>query len=278
MIHSDGLFNGEGNLSLFFQKWLPDFQAQAVIAIVHGIGEHSGRYLTLVEHFVPLGYAIYGFDHRGHGRSAGKRGHMMHWQEFRTDLRNFIRMIQTEQKNVPLFLMGHSLGGLIVLDYALHFSEGIRAVIASSPALAAPAIPPVLMTLSRIMSRIWPGLTIETHLDVSALSHDSAVIEAYQNDPLVHGLASARLGTEFNKCRESTLNAASRFRLPLLLYHGKKDRLVPFEGTTRFFEALESDDKEFHLFENGFHELHHDTDKKKLLLLIEIWIEKHLRD
>jgi alpha-beta hydrolase superfamily lysophospholipase len=127
------------------------------------------------------------------------------------------------------------------------------------------------------MSRIWPGLSIETHLDVSALSHDPAVISAYQNDPLVHGLASARMGTEFNRCRETMLADAAGFKLPLLIYHGKSDRIVPYEGSLRFYEMVKFKDKELHLFDEGYHELHHDTDKEKVFLLVEDWIKKHLK-
>jgi alpha-beta hydrolase superfamily lysophospholipase len=277
MTHSEGSFKCEDNLSLFYQKWIPEDKSKAVIAIVHGIGEHCGRYMTLVDHFVPLGYTIYGFDQRGHGRSPGKRGHLRHWQEFRSDMKNYLQLIRTECEDLPLFLLGHSLGGLVVLDFALHNPEGIRAVIASSPALSAPGIPPLLITLSKIMSRIWPGLSIETHLDVSALSHDPAVISAYQNDPLVHGLASARMGTEFNRCRETMLADAAGFKLPLLIYHGKSDRIVPYEGSLRFYEMVKFKDKELHLFDEGYHELHHDTDKEKVFLLVEDWIKKHLK-
>jgi len=276
MKHDEDFFVSGDNVSLFFQKWTPEQAPKAVIVLAHGVGEHSGRYMTLVYHFVPLGYAIYALDHRGHGRSPGGRGHITRWQIFREDLKNFVNFVQGEQADNPLFLMGHSLGGLMVLDFALHYPQGLKGVIASSPALGKPGISPVLITISKIMSQLCPALTIKTHLDVSAISHDPAVIEAYQNDPLVHEMGSARLGTEFDRCRIWTLDHAGEFSCPLLIYHGRKDRIVPYQGTVDFFESVNIADKELHLFDNGFHELHHDTDKEDLFLLIEKWLNRQL--
>ena len=275
MKHYEGKFKSAGNISLFFQKWIPDQVPIAVIVIAHGIGEHSGRYMTIVNHFVPLGYAIYALDHRGHGRSPGKRGHIMRWEIFREDLKHFMQFVRSEQGDKSLYLLGHSLGGLMVLDFALHYPHGLNGVIASSPALAEPNISPALILLSKIMSYIWPALTIKTTLDVTAISHDPAVIEAYQGDPLVHDRGSARLGTEFGLCRKWTLDHAGEFSCPLLIYHGRSDRIVPYQGSVEFFESVNAADKELHLFDNGFHELHHDTDKENLFLLIENWLHKH---
>jgi len=276
MKHHEGKFKGDGNIPLFFQKWTPDQVPMAAIVIAHGIGEHSGRYMTIVNHFVPLGYCIYALDHRGHGRSPGKRGHIIRWEIFREDLNHFMQFVQTEQSDKPLFLMGHSLGGLMVLDYALHYPHGLNGVIASSPALAEPGISPALILLSKIMSHIWPALTINTNLDVTAISHDPAVVEAYQNDPLVHDMGSARLGTEFNRCRTWTLEHSGEFSCPLLIYHGRSDRIVPYQGSVEFFESVNPADKELRLFDKGFHELHHDTDKEDLFFLLENWLHKHL--
>ena len=276
MIHHEDLFKTGDHLSLFFQNWLPDQPPKAVLVIAHGIGEHSGRYLTLVNYFVPRGYAIYALDHRGHGRSPEKRGHIRHWENYREDLNNFIQFVRDVQTGIPIFLLGHSLGGLMVLDYVRHYPQGLRGVIASSPALAEPGISPVLIMISKIMSHIWPGLTVKTSLDVSAISHDPDVIKAYQEDPLVHEMGSVRLGTEFDRCRKLTLAHAADICCPLLLYHGKADRIMPYQGSEKFFNSVTFADKELHLIEEGFHELHHDTNKEQLFHIIEIWIDKHL--
>ncbi len=141
---------------------------------------------------------------------------------------------------------------------------------------AKPGVPAILLLISRIMSKIWPGLTIETKLDIEAISRDPDVVQAYKDDPLVHGLASARLGTEFERCRVSTLSKAKDFDLPLLLYHGKDDRIVPSGGSVDFYKALSVKDKEFHLLDGGFHEPHNDIDKDKVFSIIDKWIRIHI--
>ncbi len=136
MKHHEASFKGSGDLDIYYQSWAPDSESRAIIALVHGIGEHSGRYMNVVNHFVPLGYTIYGIDHRGHGKSEGKKGHVMAWSEFRDDIHTYINTVQKECVGQPVFIMGHSLGGLITLDYSLHHPGDIRAVIVSSPAFS----------------------------------------------------------------------------------------------------------------------------------------------
>ncbi len=276
MKYREESFNGVGNIEIYYQNWSPDLNSRGVIALVHGMGEHSGRYMNVVNYFVPLGYTVYGFDHRGHGKSQGKRGHVMSWSEFRQDVGTYIQIIKTECAGQPVFLMGHSLGGLVVLDYSLHHPEGIRAVIASSPALSKPGIPGILLFISKIMSKIWPGLTVKTKLKIEAISRDPEVIRDYKNDPLVHSMASARLGTEFNNCREATLAKANEFSLPLLIYHGKEDCIVPPQGSREFYEAMTTEDRELHLFDGGYHEPHNDIDKDKVFIIINEWIKNHI--
>jgi alpha-beta hydrolase superfamily lysophospholipase len=276
MQHSEATFEGAGGLTMYCQKWQPAEKARAVMAIIHGFGEHSGRYMNTVNHFVPIGFTVYGFDHRGHGKSEGKRGHIMKWSEFRQDVHNFLGIIRDRESDLPLFLLGHSMGGLIVLEYVLHHQENIRAIIASSPLLAQPAISPFLMLLSRILSKIWPGFSIDTKLDVNSLSRDAQVIRAYQEDPLVHSTASARLGTELTAAIDWTHTHAPEFKLPLMIVQGDADSLVPTQGSHKFFHNLTISDKEIHMYDGGYHEPHNDIDKAIVLNDIEQWIKKHL--
>src|SRR5579863_7569397 len=136
MDHSTGTFRGAGEMELAYQRWLPEGTPRAALIIVHGFGEHGGRYMNIVGRLVPTGYAVYALDNRGHGRSPGQRGHINDWSEFRDDLGAFVALVSTEQAGHPLFLLGHSMGGLIVLEYAERHPEGLRGVIASAPLLA----------------------------------------------------------------------------------------------------------------------------------------------
>lgn len=276
MEHREGTFSGYGGLSLYYQCWRPEGVPRAVLVIVHGFGEHSGRYMNVVNHLVPRGIAVYALDHRGHGRSPGPRGHIQSWEEFREDVRAFVRKVSEMEPGLPLFLMGHSMGGLIVLEYALHHPEGLRGVIASGPALAQVGISPALMTLARLLSRLWPRFGLNTGLDATSISRDPEVVAAYQADPLVHSIGTARLGTEMSQAMRWTHEHAREWRLPLLILHGGADRLVPPEGSRRFFENVPIADKERIEYEGGYHEPHNDIHRDQVLADLERWLERHL--
>ncbi len=275
MKHSESTFEGYENLPLYYQSWLPEGEAKAVLVIVHGFGEHSGRYMNVVNKLLPQGFAVYGFDHRGHGKSPGQRGHIMHWEEFPEDVRCFLEVVQEDQKGKPLFLYGHSLGGLIVLNYVITNPQGLKGVIASGPLLSQPGISPVLLLLSKVMSKIWPGFSIDTKLDVNTISRDPEVIKAYEQDPLVHSMASARFGTEMSAATEWTQAHADKIALPLLIVHGAADVLVDPQGSADFFEKVTFNDKERIVYPEGRHESHNDIDREKVLQDIFSWLGKH---
>jgi len=273
--HQQGQFTGAGKIELFYQCWRPDAEPQAILVIVHGFGEHSGRYPNVVNHLAPLNYAIYSFDHRGHGRSPGKRGHINAWSEFRGDVRLFLKMVREQEPDCPLFLMGHSMGGLIVLEYALRYPDGLRGVIASSPALAT-GLPPALFFISRILSKIWPGMGMDTRLDAAGVSRDPAVVQAYRDDPLVHSMGTPRLGTEMVAAMEWTLAHAAGWRIPLLILHGGADQLVPAEISRAFFEQVPITDKKRIEYQGGYHEPHNDVHHAQVTADLEQWLAQHL--
>jgi len=245
---------------------------------VHGFGEHSGRYTNIVQALIPHDIAVCAFDLRGHGRSSGQRGHVQHWSEFRQDVRAFLRHVRETVAAVPLFLFGHSMGGLIVLDYALAYPEGLAGVIASGPVLGQPGVSPVLLWLSRVISRLYPRFSLNTHLDASALSRDPEVVRAYEADPLVHSKASARLGTELTATVERVQAQASQWHLPLLILHGSEDRLAPPEGSRAFFERVPIEDKTYMVYPGGYHESHNDIHKDQAIGDLLRWLEAHLHE
>jgi len=276
MDHLEGTFQGFEGLELYYQRWRPGGEPKAVLTIVHGFGEHSGRYANVVNWLVPKGYAIYAFDLRGHGRSPGQRSYINRWAEYREDVRAFLTFAQKQEPGRPLFLMGHSMGGLIVLEYTLHYPEGLQGVIVSGPALAQTGVSPLLMALGRLLSRIWPRFTLETNLDATAISRDPAVVEAYVNDPLVHSVATARLGAEMSKAMAWVNDHAADLRVPLLILQGGADRLVSPEASRAFFERVASEDKTFYEYEGYYHEPHNDVGKERPLADLEAWLEEHL--
>ncbi len=276
MSHQTGSFTGSGDLELFYQRWRAGGQAQATLVIVHGFGEHSGRYEYLVERLLSESCCIYAFDLRGHGHSPGPRGHVRSWAQFREDLRRFLRMVEAMEAPAPLYLMGHSLGGLIVLECALRGLLGLRGIIASGPALGRPPVPAWLLMAAGVISRIWPGLSFQVPLDPSKLSRDPEVVKGYKEDPLVHSRASARLGAEMQAARNWTMAHAREFPFPLLLLQGGADRLAPPEASRTFYGRILLRDKELRVYRNGYHELHNDIHKEQVLEDLWAWIQKRL--
>jgi alpha-beta hydrolase superfamily lysophospholipase len=276
MIHNEGRFSGYGGLELYYQCWRPEAKPKAVLTITHGHGEHSGRYGNVVDWFVPRGYAVHAFDLRGHGHSAGPRGHIDRWDVLREDLGAFLALVREQERGQPVFLMGHSLGGLIALEYVLHHPEGLAGVVASGPVLSEPGISPFLITLSKVLSRIVPRLALKSGLDTTALSRDPAVVAAYVNDPLVHSFGTARLGAELAKAVEWTQAHAADLALPCLIVHGAEDRICPPEGSRIFYENVAFADKERQVYAGYYHEVYNDVGKEQVLAAVQAWIERHL--
>ncbi len=276
MNHNEGTFSGCGGLELYYQRWRPEGELKAAVAIVHGFGEHSGRYSNVVDWFVPKGYAIYAFDLRGHGRSPGPRGYVNRWADLRGDVKSFLELVHEQEPAQAVFLLGHSMGGLIVLEYVLHYPGGLVGVIGSGPVLAQVGISPFLMTMSKILSGILPRLTLNTKLDATTISRDPAVVEAYVNDPLVHSLGTPRLGTELTRAIEWTQAHAAEMRVPCLIVHGSADRLAPPEGSRLFYENVTLSDKERQVYEDYYHEVFNDVGKERVLAAVEAWVEHHL--
>ena len=267
----------QDGLELFAQSWQPEETTGAVIAIVHGIGEYCGRYMNLVNYLVPRGHTLCGFDLRGQGRSPGQRGHVDSFEDYREDLGEFLVWVRTWAADRPRFLLGHSFGSLVALDYVLRDASGLEGVIISSSALDPVGVAsPMLVRIARLFSRVWPRFSLSTPLVTDALSRDPEVVEAYENDPLVHDKATARFGTESLDTIEWIKAHASDMQLPLLMIHGGEDRINSVEGTRSFFEAVSSTDKELIIYPDTYHEPHNDLNSQEVASDIGRWVEKRL--
>lgn len=281
MEHHEGSFAGHADaggraLQLFFQGWRPHGEARSAVAIVHGFAEHSGRYGFLVDHLVARGHAVYGFDLRGFGRSPGRRGHIDDWAEYRGDVGAFLAEVR--KSGLPVFLLGHSMGGLIVLDYGLRRPEDLAGAIVSAPGLRpVGAAKPHLVAIARFLSRIWPTFSLDLGLDPTAISRDPEVVEAYLDDPLRHPRGTVRWGTESLAAIRRIKAHATEWTLPLLMVHGEDDRIAAASGTRAFFERVPIADKELHVYEGGYHEPHNDVDRDRALGDVADWLERHLQ-
>lgn len=275
MEHQELSFTGVGGISLYGQVWLPGARPRGVVVLAHGFGEHSGRYRNVVAGLVPRGFAVYAFDLRGHGRSEGPRGLILSWREYREDLGACLRFAVGQHPGIPVFLYGHSLGALIALDYAIRTPGDVRGVVISGPTLGPPGISPFLLLLSRVLSVVAPRFTLEAGVDADTLSRDPQVCQAYRDDPLVHGRASARLGGELQRTIAWVQAHAADLKLPLLLVHGGADRLSPTAHSRQFFPKVGAADKSFLELPGGFHEPHNDIEHVRVVADIAAWLERH---
>jgi alpha-beta hydrolase superfamily lysophospholipase len=276
-IHRVGTFPGWGGLPLYYQSWLPTARPpRALLVNLHGLGDHSGLYPNLVGHLAGCGYAVYAFDMRGNGRSPGQRAYVGSWREYREDLRAFLTLVRQWERPLPLFLLGNSLGGLVVLEYALYHPEDLAGVIAAAPPLGKLSVPPLLMALGRVMSRIIPRFSLQVGMDLAGLARDQTVIQTVLADQFFHRRGTARLSTEVIAAIARVQDGAAQFTLPLLLLHGSDDRMVPPDGSRTFFSKLRSPEREFREYPGAYHGLFADLGYQEVLRDVERWLEARL--
>ena len=277
MEHNTGNLLSADGIELYYQRWYPDSAPRAAIAILHGIGGHSGQstYTHLINHLVPLGYSIYGLDLRGHGQSQGQRNTINKWEDYRSDLRMFIQMINNTESNRSIFLLGQSLGGLIALEYALHYQKELQGVIASAPALSILDMHPIKIVLLKVLSLIWPHLILSPGFDISGLSRDSEEVQKLLDDPLTDLKTSPRLAVETMSALHWTQAHATDFQLPLLLIHGTADPIIAPNVSQTFFNHIKFEDKTLRMYEGGFHQSFIDSNHQQVFRDIEQWLDQH---
>jgi alpha-beta hydrolase superfamily lysophospholipase len=247
---------------------------RAKIILVHGFGTHSDslhfRYLR--DHLTGGGFAVYGFDLRGFGRSGGRRAYIHRWQKFRDDLQLFINAVEKDGTPAPLFVLGVSLGGLIVVNYALQNPDGIQGVIAMSPALDASGVPAWRRALLRALSNIFPALALNTGLDVTRLTRDAEVQREFLSDPLRQTKMTLRLASQTIAAMAETTAMLPQLKPALLVLHGSADVIIPPVGGKRLYELAGCFDKDFQLFEGAFHILNMETNRQEVFDRIGSWI------
>lgn len=285
-MHRDDLtFKTHDTLELFARRWLPEGEPRAVVALVHGIGEHCDRYTFVVDALVAGGYAVWGMDHRGHGRSPGPRGHIDAWSDYRQDVVHYLNTIRQRHPAAPIFLYGHSMGALIALDYLIHTTEErtaepppaalAGAIISGAPvALADP--PKLLVAMAKALSGVWPRLALSPGLSVEQSSRVPEVIEADRVDTLTHDKATARWGTEFLKTIAAVRAHRGTYPLPLLIVHGGEDPICDPSGTIAWAEGVDCPDKTVNLYDHSLHEIHNDQEHAALTADVAAWLDAHL--
>lgn len=277
MKHIEGNFDGVRNVSIYYQGWLPDENAKAVLLIVHGLGEHSGRYMNVVNHFVPLGYAVYGLDHIGHGKSEGVREFVGQFSDFTDTLTMFYNMVTEWQGHKPVFIVGHSLGGLITAYYLLDCQDKFKGAVISAPAVKIDdSVSQTTITMSKVLSRLVPKMGLIA-LEANGISRDPEVVEAYVNDPLVfHGKTTARLAAESLSAMLRVSKEAGKITLPFIVVQGAKDSIVDPSGAQMLYEKASSEDKTIKIYDGLYHEVFNEPDRDRVLQDVEVWLESQL--
>ena len=267
----------EGRLDneVFYRHW-PVAQARAVILLVHGLGEHSGRYQAFAEFMNAQRVAVVAPDHVGHGLSPGPRAFCRRAQDFMAPLDVLRDMIDEWYPGQPCFLVGHSMGGLIAARYLLDH-QGEFAGAALSGAALEMTEPPSTITLwlSRLISLVWPTLGL-LQLDATQVSRDPVVVQKYVDDPLVHsGKVASRLVTELFAMMDDVSAGRSRITLPMLVMHGEADAMTAAEGSRHFYQAIGSEDKTLSIYPGLYHEIFNEPERLQVMGELADWIVAH---
>ena len=278
MDHIEGEFKGAKNFKIFYQAWVPE-KSKAVIQIVHGFAEHSGRYMNVVNHLTPLGYIIYANDHRGHGKSDGKRNYVDHFDQYIEDEKIFYDLIKKKHLNLPVFMLGHSMGSMIALFFTKKYEALLKGLILSGTGTGAgESTSKTLKVIVKVLAKIMPKKYINPGLKADKLSHDSEVVQAYENDPLVNAdKISLRLGWQlmnnFNKFDLITSN----LKLPLLVQCGAEDSLI--KGSEEVLRnAFNMEDISIIIYDGLYHEVYNEIkeESEKVLNDLSNWLDKHI--
>jgi alpha-beta hydrolase superfamily lysophospholipase len=275
-----GNFKAQDGTSIYWKGWMPDDASgpKAVVQVIHGYAEHIDRYGNVVDELLPAGYAVFGTDHRGHGKSEGKRGHVMNFQEFIDDEKQFQRdVIRTKFSSLPCFVLGHSMGSLIALNFVEQSAEGIRGLVLSGTgSLPGTDIPKILLAATRILSVLLPSIHVKSPLPPEFISRDPEVVRAYVNDPLVYNVITPRLAHEMNRYVVLGAENSGKIQIPVLIQLGSRD--TAFSGQKELFEMIGAKDKTFKRYEGLKHEVYNELaeDRVKVLKDLRSWLDAHV--
>lgn len=277
MKRTESEFAGHRGTRIVYDVWTPDTAITGLLVLSHGLGEHARRYDHVIAELGKLGLVVYAPDHRGHGRSGGKRLELKSWSDYVLDLHELFRIARATHPDTKNFLLGHSMGGAIALSYALEYQSELDALMLSGPAVVlGDGTPKILIPIGKILGRIAPGVPVQS-LAASDVSRDPAVVAAYEQDPLVHhgkipaGLASGLVGAmESYPARLPTLT------LPVLLQHGSEDRLADVAGSRLIAEKAGSSDLTIEIYDGLFHEVFNEPEQDKVLGDLIAWLSPRL--
>jgi acylglycerol lipase len=258
-----GTFTSSGGATIYEQWWRPAGEARAVLAICHGYAEHSGRYAEVAAYLTERGYVVEALDLRGHGRSSGERVTVQSFSEFHDDVEGFLARVLQRNPGKKLFLLGHSMGGAVVVSYLVMRRPVLDGALFSGAGMLGPRPTPK------------PGEAPRTGpLPASTISRDPAVVAAYENDPLVYrGAPNPKAGEASAEAYRRVQAEMESIAMPLLIMHGTDDLLVPYEGSETLFARASSKDKTLKLYRGLYHEILNEPERLTVLADVAAWLD-----
>ena len=267
------------DVTFYMQGWEPEGKPEAIVCLIHGLGEHTGRYAHVGKALIDAGYALFGFDLRGHGQTGGARGHFPSLEIVMQDVHQFVEFQRQNNPRLPIFLYGHGIGGLLTLTYAIHHPEGLIGVIVSGVGLRSPILKQkAKVLLVKLLGSLLPGITIPTGLEAKTISRDPAVVQTYLADPLVHDKTSLGLARAGFMAIDLCFARAKEFKPPLLIMHGTADMGTYPSGSEEFARLASETNKDvtLKLWNGLYHELHNEPEQSEVFNAMIEWMDKHL--
>ena len=275
MDYSEGYLPGHDQSKLFFRCWKA-LAENYVAIIIHGFGEHSGRYRHVVEALSQNG-TCYLYDQRGHGLSEGRRGVIHEFDELSLDLREMLEWVSDRHPRTPIFLIGHSLGGLVILYSLLSYPYDVQGVVLSNPVLKIDVTVPLWKRLSvNLLSRWLPIVTLHNEIDFKALTRDQKMLDALNIDVYVHQRISGRFYTEMLRAMEFVYRQSFQISLPLLFLVGSEDKVVNPQMSYDFFKHIESKDKDLKIYKGYYHEIFNDIGREAVFKDLNQWLAEQV--
>ena len=272
---TEGSFETTDGMKIFTREWQPAVKPHAVVVISHGFNAHSGHYEWVAQQFAAKGLAVYALDHRGRGRSDGERFFVEKFKDWTTDLATFIEMVKAREPGLPLFLLGHSAGGVIACSYTLEHQDDIAGLICEDFAYQVPA-PEIALAVLEGVSYLAPHARV-FKLKNEDFSRDPAVVAALNADPLIANESQpSETIAEMVRADQVLKKSFGQFTLPLLILHGTADKVTKPSGSKEFYEKAGSNDKTLKLYEGHFHDLLADVGKQQVMADIQAWIDAHV--
>ncbi len=265
----------KGNQKIYAYRWDVE-DAKAVICLVHGLGEHLHRYDHMAAYYNERGFSVMSFDNIGHGKSDGKRGHLPSFQIYMDNVSELLEAAEKAYPLLPKFLYGHSMGGNIVLNYALRNNPSIAGLVSSGAWITLPKDPPALLVaVGNILKYIVPALQQPNDLDPTGISRDEAEVKKYLDDPLVHDKITINFGAEMLPAAKWLETYKGPAKVPFLLMHGSDDRLTSHDGSVLLSNNL-TGDVTMKSWNGFYHEIHNEPEQKEVFDFTIDWLEEKI--